>query len=40
MSEKVAGVEGVEVEVLPGEEAYMLDGAGERRVRRGKWVME
>lgn len=28
------------MEVLPGEEAYVMDGAGERRVRRGKWVME
>lgn len=33
-------MEGVEAKVLPGEEAYMLHGAGERRARQGKQVME
>lgn len=40
VSEKVAEVEGVEIKVPVGEEAHVLDGAGEWRIRSGKWIID
>lgn len=40
VSEKFAEVEGAEIKVPIGKEADVLDGAGEWRIRSGKWIID